>query len=90
MLTQLAPAPCPHTPSVCAVDDGGQVWCWGTGSTGELGDGRCNFEDFYEERAARCSDSAHLSNTPTAVVGNHRCQTVTAGYGVSCCITASP
>ncbi|EFN55363.1 hypothetical protein CHLNCDRAFT_134397 [Chlorella variabilis] len=67
---------------VCAVDDGGQVWCWGTGSTGELGDGRCNFEDFYEERAARCSDSAHLSNTPTAVVGNHRCQTVTAGYAM--------
>ena len=51
----------------CAIDAAGQAWCWGTGKSGELGDG---------------NTSEHSTGTPTRVVGNHTFTTINAGrYG---------
>ena len=76
----------PLIPAACAVDDAGQVWCWGSGGVGQLGDGRCDHDG--KEPDAQCKDNGHLANVPVAVVGGHKCRGVTAGYAVTCCITA--
>lgn len=64
----------------CAVTANGEVWCWGSGESGELGDGR----GFSEEAPA-----LPHATTPTRVQGlTAPAVEVTTGYSHTCALTA--
>ena len=53
----------------CGIDDAGNAWCWGLGTSGALGDG---------------VESDHDTGTPVAVVGGHTFTSLTAGHRHTC------
>jgi alpha-tubulin suppressor-like RCC1 family protein len=63
----------------CGVAIDGRAWCWGNGSTGQLGTGDLGPDT--------CTDRFPCSRRPVAVVGGLRFRHVSAGAGFTCGVT---
>ncbi len=55
----------------CAVDSGGNAWCWGSDNSGQLGDGESDQQDKF---------------APVAVAGEHTYSTITAASWLTCAL----
>lgn len=59
----------------CALDLGGKAWCWGVGTSGQLGDG--------------VSGGAHTRTSPHAVAGGLTFNTISVGASHACALTGA-